>query len=82
MKSFKKNLYSREDNSSSDEDDSDSKRVLFMDKETKKITLEIDEEEGEEDLEEKLISALTELNKERKKKPIIQSRKNLLEKPT
>jgi hypothetical protein len=68
-KVFKKNLYSREDSSSSDEDDesdSDSERVLFMATENKKRTLE-SEEEGEVDLEEELISALTELKKERKK---------------
>ena len=37
-KSFKKNLYSREDSSSFDEDDeisNDSEKVLFMDKESK-----------------------------------------------
>jgi hypothetical protein len=70
-KAFKKNLYSREDSSSSDEDDesdSDSERVLFMATKTKKRTPESDEEEGEVDLEEELISALTELKKERKKK--------------
>jgi hypothetical protein len=68
-KVFKKNLYSREESSSSDEDDdsdSDSERVLFMEMETQKGTSE-SEEEGEVDLEAELISALTELKRERKK---------------
>jgi hypothetical protein len=54
MKVFNKNLYSREYNSSSNEDDesdSDLERVLFMDTKTKKITHESDGEEGEVDLE-------------------------------
>jgi hypothetical protein len=49
-KVFKKNLYSREYSSSSDEDyesDSDSEKVLFMAMENKK-----NDEEGEVDLEE------------------------------
>jgi flagellar hook-basal body complex protein FliE len=64
-KVFKKNIYSREDSSSSDEDnksDSDSNRVLFMDTKNKK-----NDEEGEVDFEAELINALTELKKERKK---------------
>jgi hypothetical protein len=73
-KFFKKSLYSREDSSSSDEDndsDSDSERVLFMAMETQEETLENDkenyEEEGEVDLEAELISALSDLRRERKK---------------
>jgi hypothetical protein len=68
-KVFKKNLYSREDDSSCDEDDESDielKRVLFMAMENKKRTSESDEE-AEVDIEEILISALIDLKKERKK---------------
>jgi hypothetical protein len=75
-KILKKSFYSREDSSSSDEDDdsdSDSERVLFMEMETQKGNDEY-YEEGEVDLEAELISALSELKRERKKKN--HSRKN------
>jgi hypothetical protein len=66
-KFFKKILYSKEDSSSSDEDDdsdNDSEKVLFMEFENDE---EDYEEEGEVDLEEELINALSELKIERKK---------------
>lgn len=66
----KKNLYSREDSSSSDEDNSDcdSRKVLFMEFEEQIENNEDDsEEEGEVDLEGELITALDELERERKK---------------
>ena len=65
-----KNIYSREDSSSFDEDDSDSDygKVLFMAFEEAVENNEDDnEEEGELDLEAALISALSELKRERKK---------------
>ena len=68
IKFFKKSLYSREYSSSSNEDDdsdSDSERVLFMSLENDE---EYYEEEGEVDLEVELISALSEIKRERKKK--------------
>lgn len=51
------------------ESDSDSEKVLFMEKDTKEIldNHEGFESEGEVDLEEDIISALSELKKERKK---------------
>ena len=58
----KKNLYSREDSFSFDEDDSDSDtgKVLFMEFEEKVVNNEYNsEEEGEVDLEGHLISALS-----------------------
>jgi hypothetical protein len=76
-KVFKKNLYSREDSSSFDEDnesDSDSERVLFMDTKNKK-----NDEEGEVDFEVELINALTELKKERKKNKSFKEEKTQLE---
>ena len=70
----KKNLYSKDDSSSSDEDDdsdNDSRRVLFMALETQEENIENNEgdyeEEGEVNLEEKLISALSDLRIARKK---------------
>ena len=72
-----KNLYQKEDSSSSDENDSDSDsgKVLFMAFEEKIENNEDDsEKEGEVDLEGKLMIALSELKKERKK--INSSRKN------
>ena len=66
----KKNLYSREDSSSSNEDNSDYDlgKVLFVAFEEKNENNEDDsEEEGEMDLEGELLSALRELKKERKK---------------
>jgi hypothetical protein len=70
----KKSLYSKDDSSSSDEDDdsdNDSRRVLFMALETQEETTENNEgdyeEEGEVNLEEELISALSDLRIERKK---------------
>jgi hypothetical protein len=68
-KVFKKNIYSREESFSFDDDDesdSDSERVLFVATKNKKRTPER-KEEGDVDLEEELISSLTELKKERKK---------------
>jgi hypothetical protein len=65
IKVFKKNLYSREDSSSFEEDnesDSDLERVFFMAMENKK-----NNKEGEVDFEAELINALTEMKKERKK---------------
>lgn len=59
-----KNLYSREDSSSSNEDDSDtdSGRVLFMSFEDKVKKNEDDsQEDGEVDLEAELVSAISEL---------------------
>ena len=58
-----KNLYSKEDTNSSDDDtdsDNDLEKVLFMDIDTKEITDDHEgpEEEGEVDLEGELISAL------------------------
>ena len=58
------NLYIKENNNSSDDDDLDSdnesERVLFLAMDAKEVTIDHDEskEEGEVDLEEKLISAL------------------------
>jgi hypothetical protein len=69
MKVFKKNLYSREESSSYDEDyesNIDSKRLLFMVVENKKITIER-EEQGEVYLEAESINSLSELMKEMKK---------------
>ena len=72
-KVFKKSFYSKEDKSSSyeeDDSDSDSERVLFMAMETLKGTHENDEEYHEEcevDIEEELISALSEIKRERRK---------------
>ena len=71
-----KNIYSREDINSSNDDsnsDNDSKKVLFMAMDTKETTGDHDEskEEGEVDLEAKLISALEELHKERKKNRLL-----------
>ena len=66
----KKNLYSREDSSSFNEDDSgsDSGKVLLMEfKEQIENNEDDSEEEGEVDLEGELISSLSELKKERKK---------------
>ena len=66
----KKNLYSKEDSSSFDEDDSDSdsRKVLFMAFEENIENNEDNcEEEGEVNLEGELISALCDLKKERNK---------------
>ena len=68
-----KNIYSKEDNNSSDDDTDNDDGVLFMTIDTKEIPddHEGSEEEGEVDLEAKLISALEELNKERKKNKLL-----------
>jgi hypothetical protein len=72
-----KNLYTKENNSSSDDDDLDSdnesERVLFLAMDTKEVTEDHDEleEEGEVDLEAKLVSALEELDKARKKNKLL-----------
>ena len=71
-----KNFYSREDNNTFDDDsdsDNDSEKVLFMAMDTKETTDDHDEseEEGEVDLEAKLIRSLEELNKERKKNKLL-----------
>ena len=66
----KKNLYSKEDSSSSHEDDSesDSRKVLFIEFEENIENNEDNcEEEGEVNFEEELISALCDLKNERKK---------------
>ena len=64
-----KNLYSKEDSPSNEDDsDSDSRRVLFMAlEETIKNNEDNYEEEGEVNVEAKLINALCDLKKERKK---------------
>jgi hypothetical protein len=69
-KFFKKNLYSRNDSSSSGEDDetdSDLKKVLFMARENQTRNYDSYKEEGEIHLRAELISALEEIRKERKK---------------
>ena len=72
-----RNLYTKENNSSPNDDDSDSdntsKRVLFLAMDSKEVIVDHDEleEEGEVDLEAKLISSLEELHKERKKNKLL-----------
>jgi hypothetical protein len=70
----KKILYSKDDSSSSDEDDdsdNDSRRLLFMVLDTQDETIENNEgeyeEEGEVNLEEELIGALSDLRITKKK---------------
>ena len=74
--SKKKSLYSKEDNNSSDDhtdSDSDLEKILFMAIDTQEIpdNHEGSEEEGEVDLEGQFISALGELEKERKKNKLL-----------
>ena len=71
-----RNLYSKGNNNTYDDDsnsDNDSEKVLFIAMDMKEITEDHDdpEEEGEVDLEEKFISALEELHKERKKNMLL-----------
>ena len=74
---MKKNLYTKENNNSSDDDDSDSdnesERVLFLAMDAKEVSIDHDEskEEGEVELEAKLISSLEELHKEWKKNKLL-----------
>ena len=71
------NLYTKENNNSSDDDDSDSdnesERVLFLAMDAKEVSIDHDEskEEGEVELEAKLISSLEELHKEWKKNKLL-----------
>ena len=77
----------KEDNNSSDHDidsDSDLEKVLFMAIDTKEIldNHEGSEEEGEVDLEGELISALEELDKERKKNKLLKKELNKIKEST
>ena len=70
----RKSLYSKEDSSSSDEEDDnddDLGKVLFMNLEETTNDDEKDYVDGEVDLEEELVSALSELKKERKKNKLL-----------
>ena len=72
----RKHFYSKEDSNSSDDDsdsDNDFEKVIFMAIDTKEATNDHEgsKEEGEVDLEAELISALEELNKERKKNKLL-----------
>jgi hypothetical protein len=80
-----KNLYTKESNDSSDDDDLDSdnesERVLFLAMDAKEVVEEHDElEEGVVDLEEELVSDIEELHKERKKNKLLKKELNKINK--